>query len=69
MVVLAAFIPVAAFISFIVGIMVMVSATRLNNAKRMFGEGIKGENTLKAYLCGLLSDQYTAFYNVPTGYG
>lgn len=68
-IILAAFIPVAALVSSIVGIMVLASAGSLNNAKRVFGTGMQGENTLREYLNNLLSDQYTAFYNVPTGYG
>lgn len=47
----------------------MVSAAKAINSKRLFAVGMQGENTLREYLRPLLSDKYTAFYNVPTGYG
>lgn len=61
--------PIASLGTFLIGVGFMVMAAKSIESKRSFAVGMQGENTLREYLRPLLSDKYTAFYNVPTGYG
>lgn len=63
------FIPQITLVLFVTGLGILVNVSQINSVKSTFAAGIQGENRLREYLNRLLSDKYTAFYNVPTGYG